>query len=175
MAGLCVRSIFTVWKMSTTPSYLIRSKTMLRVIKTPVLPTPALMDEQRKGIHVVICHLAFHMVNKNTAQCVRMLLDHSPTMDWDGTILAELLFCFMYLANEINETLSWFWHSLFGPVSELKLPDCPWLSILRQEEEKVIFMAGHVRPLTKHFPNCSKVFVLNSRNYIWSRNVHTCY
>ena len=42
MAGLWVRSIFTVWKMSTTPSYRIRSNTMLSVMKTPVLPTPAL-------------------------------------------------------------------------------------------------------------------------------------
>lgn len=43
MAGLWVRSIFTVWKMSTTPSYRIRSSTMLSVMKTPVLPTPALL------------------------------------------------------------------------------------------------------------------------------------
>lgn len=45
MAGLWVRSIFTVWKMSTTPSYRIRSSTMLSVMKTPVLPTPALQGE----------------------------------------------------------------------------------------------------------------------------------
>lgn len=45
MAGLWVRSIFTVWKMSTTPSYRIRSSTMLSVMKTPVLPTPALWGE----------------------------------------------------------------------------------------------------------------------------------
>lgn len=43
MAGLWVRSIFTVWKMSTTPSYRMRSSTMLSVMKTPVLPTPALL------------------------------------------------------------------------------------------------------------------------------------
>lgn len=49
IAGLCVRNIFTVWKMSTTPSYLIRSKTMLRVMKTPVLPTPALCMRGQKG------------------------------------------------------------------------------------------------------------------------------
>ena len=48
MAGLCVLSIFTVWKMSTTPSYLIRSSTILRVMKTPVLPTPALQGEERE-------------------------------------------------------------------------------------------------------------------------------
>lgn len=43
MAGLWVRSIFTVWKMSTTPSYRMRSSTMLSVMNTPVLPTPALL------------------------------------------------------------------------------------------------------------------------------------
>lgn len=42
MAGRCVLNILTVWKISTTPSYLILSRTMLSVMKTPVLPTPAL-------------------------------------------------------------------------------------------------------------------------------------
>lgn len=36
--------------MSTTPSYLIRSKTMLRVMKTPVRPTPAL-SERKHRVH----------------------------------------------------------------------------------------------------------------------------
>lgn len=45
MAGLCVLSILTVWKMSTTPSYRILSRTILSVMKTPVLPTPALVTE----------------------------------------------------------------------------------------------------------------------------------
>lgn len=44
IAGRWVRSVFTVWKRSTTPSYLILSSTMLRVMKTPVLPTPALRN-----------------------------------------------------------------------------------------------------------------------------------
>lgn len=48
MAGLWVRSIFTVWKMSTTPSYRIRSSTMLSVMKPPVLPTPALLGTVRE-------------------------------------------------------------------------------------------------------------------------------
>lgn len=62
MAGLCVLSIFTVWKMSTTPSYLIRSKTMLRVMKTPVRPTPAL--SKRK-----------HRVHKDAPKRCRIYLD----------------------------------------------------------------------------------------------------
>lgn len=44
MAGRCVLNILTVWKISTTPSYLILSNTMLRVMNTPVLPTPALLQ-----------------------------------------------------------------------------------------------------------------------------------
>ena len=39
---LWVRRARTDWKTSTTPSYCIRSKTMLSVMKTPVRPTPAL-------------------------------------------------------------------------------------------------------------------------------------
>lgn len=77
------------------------------------------------------------IANCTVSNCYRwhITLDHHlPTVDWDGSVLAELLFCFMYLANEINEALSWFWHSLFRPVCELKLPYCPWLSILRERE-----------------------------------------
>ncbi len=51
MAGLCVRSVFMVWNMSTTPSYLIRSRTILKVMKTPVLPTPALTERERAVQH----------------------------------------------------------------------------------------------------------------------------
>ena len=42
IAGRCVLSVLTVWKTSTTPSYCIRSSTMLREMNTPVRPTPAL-------------------------------------------------------------------------------------------------------------------------------------
>ena len=52
IAGLWVQSIFTVWNMSTTPSYLMRSSTMLSVVKTPVRPTPALVDSREDLIWV---------------------------------------------------------------------------------------------------------------------------
>lgn len=73
MAGRCVLNILTVWKMSTTPSYLILSRTMLSVMKTPVLPTPALSQNQRQHswcdapshgyiyFQVDMCPLAFRM------------------------------------------------------------------------------------------------------------------
>lgn len=146
--------------MSTTPSYLIRSKTMLRVMKTPVLPTPALCGRGQKGqqwgqrkqinIEKVILNNAplcsfnmcvdiYHLQLKSyfAGDIVRCVIpvDHLPTVDRNRPILAELLFCFMYLANEIDEALSWFWHSLFRPVCELKLPYCPRLSILGTETE----------------------------------------
>lgn len=34
------------------------------------------------------------------------LVAHLPTVNRDGTVLAELLFCFMYLADEVDESLS---------------------------------------------------------------------
>lgn len=81
---------------------------------------------------------AFSFSSYNTQLMVwcLILIGHLPTVDRDRTILAELLFCFMYLANEVDETLSWFWHSLFRPVCELKLPYCPWLSILGTRDEE---------------------------------------
>lgn len=57
MAGRWVRSVFTVWKRSTTPSYLILSSTMLRVMKTPVLPTPALANTHTHRQYYYTCSL----------------------------------------------------------------------------------------------------------------------
>ncbi|KAF3858010.1 hypothetical protein F7725_011211 [Dissostichus mawsoni] len=50
----------------------------------------------------------------------------------DWSILSKLFLGFVHLSNEINEAFSSFWHSLFGPVSELELADCSGLSILTQ-------------------------------------------
>lgn len=56
-------------------------------------------------------------------------------MNSDGSILSELLFSFMHLANEVNESLPGFWHSLLWPIRELKLPDGPRLTILVNMQE----------------------------------------
>lgn len=80
--------------------------------------------------------LSFILYKLEGMACWVTLTEHLPTVDRDRPILAELLFCFMYLANEIDKALSWFWHSLFRPVCELKLPYCSWLSILGTEGGK---------------------------------------
>lgn len=41
IAGRWALNILTVWKTSKTPSYCIRSNTILSDMKTPVRPTPA--------------------------------------------------------------------------------------------------------------------------------------
>ena len=46
-------------------------------------------------------------------------------MDSDGTLLAELLFGFVHLTNEVNEGLSGLGDSLLWPVRELELADRP--------------------------------------------------
>ena len=50
MAGRCVLRALTDWKTSTTPSYCIRSSTMLKVMNTPVRPTPALIRNKIKTL-----------------------------------------------------------------------------------------------------------------------------
>lgn len=49
-------------------------------------------------------------------------------------VLAKLLFSFVHLANEIDESLPRLWHSLFWPISELELTNCPRLAVLHQEK-----------------------------------------
>lgn len=46
MCGLCVRKLLTVWKTSRRPSAFTRSRMLLRAMKVPVRPAPAL---KRKG------------------------------------------------------------------------------------------------------------------------------
>lgn len=58
---------------------------------------------------------------------------NSPAMDWNGSILAKLLFCFMDLANEVNKSFSRLWHSLLWPVGELELPHGSGLPVLQNE------------------------------------------
>lgn len=94
---------------------------MLRVMKTPVLPTPALCKTGQRGQHrgqrqrmkiETFCfagrHCAAGMYNLLQPVCVSSYKDqpYLPTVDRDRPILAELLLCFMYLANEIDEALS---------------------------------------------------------------------
>lgn len=48
-----------------------------------------------------------------------------PAVHSDWSILSKLLLSFMDLADEVDESLPSFWHSLLWPIGELKLPDGP--------------------------------------------------
>jgi hypothetical protein len=52
-------------------------------------------------------------------------------MHCDWSFLAELLFGFVHLADEVYEALSRLWNTLFGPVDELELPHRPRLAVSR--------------------------------------------
>jgi hypothetical protein len=54
-----------------------------------------------------------------------------PAMYCDWSFLAELLFGFVHLADEVYEALSRLGHTLFGPVDELELPHRPRLAVSR--------------------------------------------
>lgn len=126
IAGRCVRRVFTVWNMSTTPSYRMRSRTMLRVMNTPVRPTPALL---REWLCQESCSL--HTIN------FPGLRDHrppshipprgpsQPAVHRDGPILAKLLLCLVHLPDEVDEAFTCFGYSLLWPVCKLELSDCP--------------------------------------------------
>ena len=63
-------------------------------------------------------------------------------MDWNGSVLAKLLFCFVDLANEVNKSFSRLWHSLLWPVSELELPHGSGLPVLQKESHMPDRRAG---------------------------------
>lgn len=139
MAGLWVRSIFTVWKMSTTPSYRIRSSTMLSVMKTPVLPTPALRGGGGTQGHSGpgpqrTRPRGLRLRPAPAPRCPQPEMGRaggrSPAVDGDGAVLAELLLGLVHLADEVDEALPGLWHALLRPVRELELPDGPGLAIL---------------------------------------------
>ena len=90
------RKIRTVWKTSSTPSYCIRSRTILNVINTPVLPTPAL-------------------IRTISAKNNRLLLlsEHTCwTMNCNWWIFkTKLFFCLVYLSYKIYKAFSRFWYA----------------------------------------------------------------
>lgn len=47
MCGLCMRKLLTVWKTSRRPSAFTLSRMLLRAMKVPVRPAPALKQEGR--------------------------------------------------------------------------------------------------------------------------------
>lgn len=47
-----------------------------------------------------------------------------PAVNADWSILAKLLLGFVHLANEIDEALPRFGHTLLWPISELELTHC---------------------------------------------------
>jgi len=74
-------------------------------------------------------------------------------MHCDWSFLAELLFGFVHLADEVYEALSRLWNTLFGPVDELELPHRPRLAVSRvghlQNQQRLdqvaAFFVGGVR------------------------------
>lgn len=64
MPGRWVRSVRTVWNRSITFSFCRRSRIMLRAMKTPVRPTPALEKKTRTLVMV-----AKEVTGKTYLQC----------------------------------------------------------------------------------------------------------
>lgn len=110
MAGLCDRKIRTVWKTSNTPSYCIRSRTILNEIKTPTIKERTKQYDQD--------HITLHRIFYSNYTCST---DASWTMHCYRSILAELLFRFMDLSNKIDKSFSRFWHTWYYKVTANKL------------------------------------------------------
>lgn len=55
-------------------------------------------------------------------------------MHRNGPVLAKLLFSFVHLADKVDESFPWFWHSLLRPISELELTNRPGLAILTSDK-----------------------------------------
>jgi len=53
-----------------------------------------------------------------------------PAVYGDWSVLTELFLGLVHLPNEVNEAFAHFGNSLFRPVRELELTDCPRLTIL---------------------------------------------
>lgn len=101
---------------------------MLRVMKTPVRPTPALQPHRKRP----------RSDPSPAALTVQGLLSscNSPAVNSDRPVLAELLLGFVYLSDEIDEALPRFGHTLLRPVGELELAHRSRLTVLQVEGRK---------------------------------------
>ena len=136
-AGRWVRKSFTVWNTSTTPSYRIRSKTILNVRKTPVLPAPRNNFNEK-----ILCFL--YLKKKSFSQFT------SWTMNNNRSFLTKTFFSFVNLTDEINETFAHFRHALFWPFRVKKMTNCSRLTVLIQKQ-------NFEEISTKLFPTYSRI------------------
>lgn len=88
---------------------------MLSDTNTPVLPTPPLY----RGKQLVQATVIKSRFTIGSSDAI------IPAVDGDGTFLAELLFRFMYLSDEVYKPFSRLGNALFWPVGELELSDSP--------------------------------------------------
>lgn len=91
----------------------------------------AMTNLHKKWIYSNICFQSHYCINCEHQLVV--FIPSLPAMDWNGSILTKLLFCFVDLANEVNKSFSRLRHSLLWPVSELELPYSSRLAILWRE------------------------------------------
>lgn len=79
-----------------------------------------------------------------------------PAVHSDWSILPKLLLGFMNLANEINESLSGFWHSLLWPISELELANGSGLTVLKGMQNyrfiRQLVSPSHTHTTAGHLP-----------------------
>lgn len=98
-------------------------------------------------------------------------------MDWNRSILAKLLFCFVNLADEVNKSFSRLWHALLWPVSELELSHCSGLTVLQGESHTQPEDARRVQPRTAAnmmvFPERKKNGGEVIEAYL-TRSLHSC-
>ena len=59
---------------------------------------------------------------KNIIRGNKNSMTSQPAMDGDWSVLTELFLGLVHLANEVDEALATFGHTLFRPISELELP-----------------------------------------------------
>lgn len=140
--------------------YLLSSHVIRRIMfsqsvnhahKTPLLHVEVYDTDQLYTVyhpsHIVLSILSFRLVQSQIS---------IPAVHSDWSILPKLLLGFMNLANEINESLSGFWHSLLWPISELELANGSGLTVLKGMQNyrfiRQLVSPSHTHTTAGHLP-----------------------
>lgn len=126
--GLCIRKLFTVWKTSSRPSALTRSKILLSAMNVPVRPAPAL-QQRTKTVHLFV---------QMQSRCWVLTATGCLPAVYDYGMVPRLLLLSLHWGDDVDHAFPFRRDANLWPAVEVEVPDRPRLLLLWEEMQRLV-------------------------------------